>query len=56
MGTLRCDRCGEEFVVLHDPAFVDKNVAERQAYWLESVLAEEHERQQKHPDRVQLPD
>ena len=56
MGTLRCDSCGEEFVVLHDPVFVDKNVAERQAHWLEKVLAEEHEREQKHPDRIQLPD
>ena len=56
MGTLRCDGCGEEFVVLHDPKFVDKNAAERQAQWLEKVLAEEHERERKHPDRIQLPD
>lgn len=55
MGTLRCDECGEEFLILHDPAFLDEAVAERQAYWLEKVLAEEHEREQKHPDRVQLP-
>ena len=56
MGTLRCDGCGEEFTVFHDPAFVDKKVAERQAHWLEKVLAEEHERERKHPDRIQLPD
>jgi hypothetical protein len=56
MGTLRCDGCGEEFTVFHDPAFVDKTVAERQAHWLEKVLAEEHERERKHPDRIQLPD
>jgi len=56
MGTLRCDGCGEEFIVFHDPAFVDKAVAERQAQWLEKVLAEEHERERKHPDRIELPD
>ena len=56
MGTLRCDSCGEEFIVFHDPAFVDQVVAARQAHWLEKVLAEEHEREQKHPDRIQLPD
>jgi hypothetical protein len=56
MGTLRCDHCGEEFVILHDPAFVNKTAAERQAHWLEKVLAEEHERERKHPDRIQLPE
>lgn len=56
MGTLRCDNCGEEFVVFHDPAFADKLAAGRQAHWLERVLAEEHERERKHPDRIQLPD
>ena len=44
MGTVRCDGCGEEFVVGHPPAFVDKSVAAKQAHWLEKVLAEEHER------------
>ncbi|HEY6339783.1 MAG TPA: hypothetical protein VIW68_14930 [Candidatus Sulfotelmatobacter sp.] len=56
MGTLRCDSCGEQFIVFHDPAFVDKAAAERQAQWLEKVLAEEHERERKHPDQIQLPD
>lgn len=56
MGTLRCDSCGEEFIVCHDPASVDKEAAGRQALWLEKVLAEEHERARKHPDRIQLPD
>jgi hypothetical protein len=56
MGSLRCDGCGEEFLILHDPIFMDKTIAERQAHWLEKVLAEEHEREQKHPDRIQLPD
>jgi hypothetical protein len=56
MGTLRCDSCGEEFVIFHDPTLVDKNAAEQQAHWLERVLAEEHERERKHSDRVQLPD
>jgi len=56
MGTLRCDHCGEEFIIFHDPDFVDKTVAQHQAHWLEKVLAEEHERERKHPDRIQLPD
>jgi len=56
MGTLRCDVCGEEFLIRHNPAFVDKKNAEKQAHWLEKVLAEEHEREKKHPDRIELPD
>ena len=56
MGTLRCDTCGEEFIVFHDPTFVNKAAAERQARWLEKVLADEHDRERKHPDRIQLPD
>jgi hypothetical protein len=56
MGTLRCDGCGEEFIVFHEPTFVDNGAAARQAQWLEKVLAEEHERERKHPDRIELPD
>jgi hypothetical protein len=56
MGTFRCDGCGEEFFVGHNPASVDKRVAEKQAKWLEKVLAEEHERDRKHSDRIELPE
>jgi len=56
MGTLRCDGCGEEFFIGHNPQSVDKWFAEKQAKWLEKVLAEEHERDKKHADRVELPD
>jgi len=56
MGTLRCDGCGEEFSILHDPSSVNATVAAKQAHWLEKVLADEHERERKHPDRIQLPD
>jgi len=56
MGTLRCDGCGEEFFIGHNPQSVDKWVAEKQAEWLEKVLVEEHERDKKHADRVELPD
>jgi len=31
MGTLRCDGCGEEFFIGHNPTSVDKWVAEKQA-------------------------
>ena len=56
VGILRCDGCGEEFFIGHNPTSVDKRVAEKQAKWLEKVLAEEHERDKKHPDRIELPD
>lgn len=56
MGILRCDACGDDFVIYQSLAFVDKSVADRQAYWLEKVLAEEHERDKKHPDQIELPD
>ena len=55
MGILRCDRCGEEFSIVHNPTLADKMLAEMQAKWLEKVLAEEHERDKKHPDRIELP-
>jgi hypothetical protein len=29
MGTLRCDMCGEEFVIRHHPGFVSKEKAVR---------------------------
>ena len=56
MGTLRCDGCDEEFFIGHDPKSADKWVAAKQAKWLEKVLAEEHERDGKHADRIELPD
>jgi len=56
MGTFRCHSCGEEFFIGHHPESVDKQGAEKQAKWLEKVLAEEHERDKKHPDRIELPD
>jgi hypothetical protein len=56
MGTVRCDACGEEFVIAHPPLLVNGGTAERQAKWLEKVLAEEHERDKKHDDRIELPE
>jgi hypothetical protein len=56
MGTLRCDVCGEEFFIAHHNPSADMLVAETQAKWLEKVLAEEHERDKKHPDRIELPE
>jgi hypothetical protein len=55
MGTFRCDGCGEEFIIYHDSEYRNKASAERQAHWLEKVLSEEHERDRKHPDRIELP-
>ena len=55
MGTLRCDGCGEEFVVNHEPATVDAELAGKQARWLERVLADDHECDKKHLDQIELP-
>jgi hypothetical protein len=46
----------EEFIIYHDAPFTDKTVAESQAHRLAGVLADEHERERKHPDRIQLPE
>ena len=56
MGILRCEGCSEEFFIGHRPQSADKRVAEQQAKWLEKVLADEHERDRKHSDRIELPD
>ncbi len=56
MGTFRCDQCGEEFFIGHSPESVNMQVAEKQAKWLEKVLTDEHERDKKHSDRIELPD
>jgi hypothetical protein len=56
MGTYRCDGCGEEFLIGHHPKSADQGTAERQAKWLGRVLADEHERDKKHSDRIELPD
>jgi hypothetical protein len=56
MGSFRCEGCGEEFQIRHHPTVADPVIATRQVHWLEKVLADEHDRQTKHPDRIQLPD
>lgn len=56
MGTVRCDACGEEFIIGYRPPLADGRRAEKQARWLETVLAEEHERDKKHDNRIELPD
>jgi len=56
MGTLRCDGCGEEFLIGHNPKSADTSAAAKQAQWLEKVLTEEHACDRKHPDRIELPD
>jgi hypothetical protein len=56
MGTVRCDGCGEEFLIGHAPEQANPKNAERQAKWLEKVLAYDHECDRKHGDRIVLPD
>lgn len=55
MGVFRCDRCGKEFVVHHELTLIDNRLAEKQARWLEKVLADDHERDKKHTHRIELP-
>jgi len=56
MGTVRCDVCGEEFLIGHRPALASDTNAERQAKWLEKVLAYDHECDRNHGDQIELPD
>jgi len=56
MGTVRCDVCGEAFLIGHHPALASDRNVERQAKWLEKVLAYDHEFDRSHPDRIELPD
>jgi hypothetical protein len=55
MGTFRCDGCGEEFLINHPLEFANIRVAEKQARWLEKVLAYDHEYEKKHSERIELP-
>jgi hypothetical protein len=56
MGVLRCDLCGEEFVIGHPPDLASGRTAKRQADWLERTLAQDHEQQRNHAERIELPD
>lgn len=56
MDVLRCDACGEEFVIAHTPQLANANTAERQAHWLEEVLDEEHALEKEHANQIELPD
>ncbi len=48
MGTVRCEGCGEEFLITQHPATSSSTTAARQAH--------EHERDKKHPDRIEFPE
>jgi hypothetical protein len=56
MGTVRCEGCGEEFLIAHRAGQTSSTVATHQAHWLERVLADEHEREKKHADQIELPE
>jgi len=55
MGTITCDGCEERFWIEHHSAFADPAVAARQAVWLEKMLANDHERERAHQDKIELP-
>ena len=55
MGTITCDGCEERFWIEHHSAFVDPEVAAEQAVWLKKVLANDHERERAHQDKIELP-
>ena len=56
IGTLRCEGCGGEFLIRHHPTVADHAIATKQALWLEKILADEHERDRKHSDQIELPE
>ena len=56
MGTVRCDHCGQEFSISHPPEIADPQRAEKQAKWLELILAKEHQSNKSHADQLELPD
>ena len=53
-GMLRCDACGEGFVIGHPRELANPEIAER--HWLEAKLAEEHALEKNHANRIELPD
>jgi len=56
MGTFQCDGCGEKFFIGHRRKFVNKRLADKHAHWLAKVVAEEHERDKRHSNRIDFPD
>jgi len=55
MGTVICDVCGERFLIDHPASSADKNLAAKQAEWLNKILIYDHECQRAHQDQVALP-
>jgi hypothetical protein len=55
MGTVICDSCGVRFMITQDAHHQDLNAAERQARWLERLLAEDHANGFEHEDAIDLP-
>jgi hypothetical protein len=53
--TLICDVCGERFDIDHPADGANKKLAAKQADWLGTVLAYDHECQRAHPDKIALP-
>jgi hypothetical protein len=41
---------------LEGSSVADHAIAAKQALWLEEVLADEHERDRKHSDQIELPE
>ena len=56
MGALQCEVCGEEFMIRHHPTVADYTIAAKQTLWFVRVLADEHERDSKPSDRIELPE
>ncbi len=54
MGTVTCDECKVEFIIRHEPAFNNKEIAEKQSKALQEILAEDHRLKQVHKDIVDL--
>lgn len=57
MATVRCSGgCGQEFFIAHRITMTDRSAAAKQAKWLALTLADHHQRNELHPDTIELPD
>ncbi len=55
MGVVICDTCGLRFTITQPAPQRNLDAAERQAYWLEKHLANDHQNGFEHEDTIDLP-
>ena len=55
METVVCSKCGQRFVIRHDPGFQDIELAKKQAAWVTDQLVWDHIQERKHHATIELP-